>query len=426
MANNVESNYREKVVPAFTEAFDASRVFSKCVNTQLLDGVFDAESGDSVAFKRDNDAVVIETTDGDVSASNPSPIIVGNAFGRVQNYLTVFVEYQQIDQALKLNQLDRLLKPIAKRMSTTLDLRFASFMAKNTGLMAGAHGNAVDAWADIAEAGAVMTGTGVPDDGQRFYAVNPYSQKSLSEIQLSLGSGGSSGGLIKTAYEKATIANDVAGLRVMTATTQPNYATGSGADRVGALSANPDVTYVTAKDTMTQSLAVSGFNANLVIKAGEQIKITGRNRLNLATREKVLDEAGAPVVWTATVSADVTLSGTGTGTIVATGPAIYEATGAFNTVDSAPISGDVVTLLGAASTTYQPNLFWHKNAFSIGTVALPKLTAQENTGTTEDGIRIKVTRGSDFLKNKNMVRFDILPAFLAANPFLAGQGFGNP
>ena len=127
-------------------------------------------------------------------------------------------------------------------------------------------------------------------------------------------------------------------------------------------------------------------------------------------------------------TADVTLSGTGTGNIVVTGPAVFETgagLGAFNTVDSAPVSGDVVTILGAASATHQPNLFWHKEAFSIGSVALPKLNAQENTGTTEDGIRIKVTRGSDFLAAKNMVRFDILPAFAALNPMLAGQGFGS-
>lgn len=424
MANNVESNFREKVVPIFMEEFDNNRVFSKSVNTQLLSNEFNPSSGDSVAFKRPTDYIAVETPDGDLTSENPEPIIVGNAFGRVQNYITVWVEYQQIDQALKLNQLSELLAPAAKRLVTKLETNFAKFMVKNTALLSGTVGTAVETWDQLAEFGAVMEATGVPMDNTWYAAVNPFTQRKLASDQRSLGAGGPAGGLIRSAHERAIITENFAGMTVMTATTQPNYTSDSAADRVGSLSANPDVTYVTAKDTMTQALVVADFGANIVIKAGEQVQITGRNRLNLSTRDVILDETGAKVVWTATVTADVTLSGTGTGTIVVTGPALFESTGAFNTVDSAPISGDVVTILGSVSTTHQPNLFWHKNAFSIGTVALPKLDAQDNTGTTEDGIRIKVTRGSDFIKNKNRVRFDILPAFMATNPFLAGQGFG--
>ena len=428
MANNVESNFREKVMPTFLTAFDNSRVFSKNVNTQLLEGVFDSSSGASVAFKRNSDYLAIETNDGDITSETPSPIVVGNGFGRVQDYITVLIDYQQIDQALKLNQLEKLLAPAAKRLSTKLETNFAKFMMRNTGLKAGTVGTPVTSWSHVAQAGALMESTGVPMDGMWNYAVNPFAQIELANEQRSLGAGGSAGGLIKSANDRAVIQEDFAGMRVMTATTQAKYTSGSGADRVGALSGNPDVTYVTAKDTMTQLLPLSGFQANLVIKAGEQVQITGRSRLNLSTRELILDGTGAPIVWTATVTADVTLSGTGTGNIIVTGPAVFESgagLGAFNTVDSAPVSGDVVTILGAASATHQPNLFWHKEAFSIGSVALPKLNAQENTGTTEDGIRIKVTRGSDFLAAKNMVRFDILPAFAALNPMLAGQGFGS-
>lgn len=429
MANNVESNFREKVVPTFLTEFENSRVFSKNVNTQLLEGELDPSSGTSVAFKRNSDYLAIETADGDLTSETPSPIVVGNGFGRVQDYITVLIDYKQVDQALKLNQLSELLAPAAKRLATKLETNFAKFMIKNTALKAGTVGTPVTSWSHVAEAGALMESTGIPMDGMWNYAVNPFAQIALSDEQRSLGAGGSAGGLVKSAHERAIITEDFAGMKVMTATTQAKYTSGSGADRVGALSSNPDVTYVTTKDTMTQILPVSGFEANLDVKAGEQVQITGRNRLNLSTRELILDGTGDPIVWTATVAADVTLSGTGTGNITVTGPAVFESgagLGAFNTVDSAPVSGDVVTLLGAASATHQPNLFWHKEAFSIGSVALPKLNAQENTGTTSDGIRIKVTRGSDFLGAKNMVRFDILPAFAALNPFLAGQGYGNP
>ena len=138
----------------------------------------------------------------------------------------------------------------------------------------------------------------------------------------------------------------------------------------------------------------------------------------------MIDAAGANVLWTGVVVADVTLSGTGTGNIVVAGPAIYEAAGQYNTVDAAPVITDVVTLSSAASTLYQPNLFYTKQAFGLGTVKLPKLYATDTVATTSDGMSIRVTKYSDGDSNTQKVRFDCLPAYATFNPFFAGQGFG--
>ena len=253
MANNVESNFREKVMPSFVEEFENSRVLSKNVNTQLLDGAFDSSSGTSVAFKRAPDYVSIETADGDINASSASPIVVGNAFGRVQNQITVFIEYQAIDQALKLNQLPQLLAPAARRMNNTLELNFAKFMMKNSGLLSGTPGTSATTWAHVAGGGSTLDATGVPQDGMWNCAVNSYTQRTLAASQGNLGAGGTAGGLIKQAYQRAVIDENFAGLRVMTSNSLASYATSSVSDRAGTLSATPNVTYVTAKDTMTQS-----------------------------------------------------------------------------------------------------------------------------------------------------------------------------
>jgi hypothetical protein len=130
--------------------------------------------------------------------------------------------------------------------------------------------------------------------------------------------------------------------------------------------------------------------------------------LNLNTRQPVVDGAGANVVFTGVVTTDVTLSGTGTGNIVISGPAIYEANGAYNTVDSAPVSGDVVTLLGSASTLYQPNLFWHKQAFSIGSVPIKKLYSTDTLATTEDGLQIRISKGASIRENKQIKSHNLL------------------
>ena len=259
-----------------------------------------------------------------------------------------------------------------------------------------------------------------------YYTINPYTQAALAGTQRSLGAGGTAGALVSEAHRKATIVEAYAGFdKVMTATTLASFTTPAGADKVGAIDSNPDVTYATAKDSMTQSIAVTGFTASLAVKAGEIVEITGRNRLNLNTRQAVVTEAGANVPFTAVVTADVTLDGSGEGTLVVSGPAIYEATGAYNTVDSAPVATDVITIKNAASTIFQPNLFWHKDAFSIGSVPIPKLYSTDTVATTKDGLQIRVSKGASFRTNVQSVRFDFQPAYACLNPFYAGQGWGS-
>jgi len=426
MANNFASNFTRQLAKVILPSFESYRVLSKNVNTQLLDGKFNADSGENVDFKRPTDYVSIRTSDGDVSSSSASDIITGKATGTVQNYFTALVEYDEADEAIKMSQKNELVDmPMIKRIVTDLELDFASYMGKNTGLLAGTFGTAATTWDHVAEAGAVMQASGIPMDKEWCYAVNPYTQRNLASNQRSLGAGGPAGGLISEAHKKAIISDNFAGMKVMTATTLPSYTTHSGADRVGALAANPTVTYVGAKDTMTQSLSVTGFQANLQVRAGETIQITGRNRLNLNTRQAILDENGNNIVFTGTVTTAVTLDASGEGTIVVTGPAIYESGGAYNTVDSAPVATDVVTLLGDASSIYQPNLFWHKDAFSIGSVPMKKLHSTDTIATTADGLQMRISYGVGFLENQQKVRIDLRPAYAVLNPFFAGKGFGT-
>jgi len=427
MANNF-NNFTLEIAKAFLDGFEAARVLSKNVNTQMLDGKFNPDTGTVTDFKRPTDYLTVRSPTGDVSGDTASNIITGRAHGTVQDYFTSFVEFDEADEALKMGNLKELLAPMALRVVTDLELDFGKFMLENGGLLSGAPGTAITTWSDVANASAVLKSTGVPKDAPWVAAVNSFTQITLANDQRSLGSGGTSGELITQAHKNAIISDNFAGLKVMTADTLGSYTTGAEADRVGVIAgANPDVTYVGAKDTMTQNIQVSGFGAGAtVIKAGETLQISGRNRLNLATRELILDASGAAILFTGTVTTDVTLTA-GAGIINITGPALFETTagdGAYNTVDSAPIIGDVVTLLGAASTTIQPNLFWHRDAFSIGSVPIKRLSAQDTFAETKDGIQMRVTQGSDFLANTNKVRIDIRPAFAALNPFWAGQLFG--
>jgi carbon monoxide dehydrogenase subunit G len=421
MANNLSSNVTRKVARVFLDAFENSRVITKTVDTQLLSDKFNPSSGSTVDFKRPHDYNTIRTSGGDISSSTKSSIIAGKATGTVQNYFTAATDWGNLEEAIQLDQLEDILAPMARRIVTDLELDFASFMLKNSSLRYGTHGTAVDAWSDVAGAGAFMDSIGINPASERYYLMNPFTVATLASAQSGLNSVDS---LIRTAWENAQISTNFGGLRALSATTLASFTSSSGADRAGTLSAAPDATYVTAKDTMTQSLAVTAFQANMVVKAGELVTIASVNRLNQSTRQAMVSATGTNVAWTGVVTADVTLGASGEGTLVVAGPAIYEATGQYNTVTAAPANGAVVTIVSATATLYQPNLFYTKQAFGLGTVKLPKLYSTDTVATTSDGMSIRISKFSDGNANTQSIRFDLLPAYACFNPSMSGQGFG--
>lgn len=426
MANSF-NNFTLQIAEEILEGFESKRVLSKNVDTQMLDGKFNPDSGAQFDFKRPTDYVSSRSPTGDLTGVAPSDIITGRASGIVQDYITVFVNFDEADQAIKMGNLKQLLNPMSTRLVTDLETDFARFMMRNTALLAGTPGVPITTWDHAAGASSIMSATGVPADDAWMLAVNPFTQTKLASDQRSLGSGGVSGELISEAHRRAIISENFGGMKVMTANTLGNYTTSVVAGRAGAIT-SIDITYNTAKNTMTQTIGVDSFGNNLVIEAGETLEIATRNRLNLSTRDVILDENSDAILFTGTVNEGVTLSGTGTGTIIITGPAIFEdapGTGAYNTTETAAQVGDVVTLLGADSKTIQPNLFWHKNAFSIGSVPMVRLFSTDTFAETEDGIQIRVSKFADGIANVNKVRIDIRPAFAALNPFFAGQCFGT-
>ena len=419
MANNLSSNITRPLAKIFLEAFESSRVVTKTVNTQLLSGRFNPSTGTKVDFKRPHDYNSIRTSGGDISGATKSDIIAGKATGTVQPYFTSATSWTNIQEALELDQLEQILEPMARRLVTDIEVDLSKFMRINTGLNYGARGTAVDAWSDVAGAGAMMDSVGVPMSDNKYYLMNPFTTTALASAQSGLNA---ADGLVRTAFEKAQIASNFGGMKALTSNALSSYTSGTTTDRSGDLKAAPDATYVTAKDTMQQTMVIQTLGSG-TIEAGDQIQVAGVNRLNIATRQVVLDAAGAAVPWTGTVLSVVTIAGN-EATVVVSGAAIFEANGQYNNVDAAPAAGAVVTILGAAATVFQPNLFYTEQAFGLGTVKLPKLYSTDTIATTEDGMSIRVSKYSDGDANTQKIRFDCLPAYAVFNPNFAGQGYG--
>ncbi len=423
MANNLTSNVTRQLMRVFLKHFESNRVVTKTVDTQLFEGKFTPKSGTTVDVKRPHDYTSIRTPGGDISGETKDDIISGKATATVQDYITQSVDWDNVEEALELDQLDRILQPMARRSVTTLESDFADFMMKNSGMVQGTPGEAIDAWQEVANAGALMSSTGVPNDSPWYYLMNPFSQIEMANLQKDLTAVDS---LVRTAWEKAQISSNFGGLQALTANALSSYTNPTTADVAGTLAATPTATYVSVKDTMQQVISISGTSA-VDLVAGSVVEIPTRFILNQATRLPALDAAGAGIPWRGVVLETVTMTGTAD-LVTVSSPAIKETTGsrdaAYDTVVVALTSGDVINILSPSATTVQPNLFYHGQAFSLATVKLPKLFSTDTTAVTEDGFALRVSKYADGDANKQKVRFDLLPAFAVLNPFLAGQGHG--
>lgn len=422
MANQTDSNITLKVAKGFKRGFEASTVLLNTVDTQTLntEGLGTPDFGESVKFKRPMQYRSKKTADGDISGGTRNDLIFGNSIGRVQDVYTVDVEYGVIEQALRLNQLEEALKPIADQLVTDIEVDLGTFMIQNLGLTVGTPGTALTKWSDVASAGALMQSIGVM--GEKFYVMNPYSQTNLADAQAGLASGGDP--LVDDAWKMAQISKRFGGMTSLSSNALSSYTSGTITDRAGTLAATPTATYVSVKDSYTQVWSLAGLSASLTINPGDVIEIPTRHYVNLKTRRTVMGSNGLPVPVRATVLVGGTTSGAGALSVTVSPAAIFEANGQYNNVASALTSGDVINVLGTAGTEYQPNLFFSKDAIGVGFVKLPKLYSTDTVFTMPNGVSIRVSKYADGDRNRNIMRFDAMPAFCCFNPLFGGRAFG--
>lgn len=437
MANSLTSNVTRQLARVFLKSFDNARVVTKSVNTQLLSGKFSRKSGTTVDFKRAHDYTSKRTSSGDISG-NKDDIQSGKATGTVQNFFTVSTEWSGLEDAVQSDQLDEILAPMATRICNDLESDFIEYMTTNCGgwyAQSGTYGTAISTWQDVAAQSAYMESLGVPMDKKWCLALNPFTATTLAGAsaanggQISISPG--SGDLVDSAYHNATIAKDFAGFRVLRSShlhafTTPTITTADGLINDASVAH----AYTDVNDTLTLVLTVDDFGAetfaaNSLVGMGIDIAaVSGAlNLLSHTTRQAIVDAAGANMIWQGIVTANTTFVG-GAGTITVSAAPVYESGGQYNSVSQQIANNDVVNLYGGSATLRQPNLAFHPDAFGLGTVKLNKLYEGDTVATTKDGMSIRVTKYSDGDANKQMVRFDLLPAYATLNPWFAHQAWG--
>jgi hypothetical protein len=190
----------------------------------------------------------------------------------------------------------------------------------------------------------------------------------------------------------------------------------------GAIASNPTMT-TTAGQTGS-SISTTGWDANIagLLNVGDVIQIAGVNLVNPQNRLSVGDLQD--FVVTAPVSSDN--SGNA---IINISPAIVTS-GAYQTVDSAPVASAAITVFGVAHGSFSniagkvtpQALGFHPDAFALATadLVLPEGVDMAARASDPDlGLAIRMVRQYDINTDKFPCRTDILFGAAALRPELA-------
>ncbi len=423
VTNDLNSNVSQIVLKKFLPGFMSDLVLAKTVDRQLLAGEINSSTGDSVSFKRPHQFASKRTATGDISGQAKNNLISGKATGRVGNYITVAVEYGQLEEAIKLNQLDEILQPVRERIVTDLETELAQFMMNNGALSLGSPNTPINKWSDVAQTASLMKDLGIKT-GENYAVMDPWSAQRLADAQSGLHGNDQ---LIRSAWEDAQISGNFGGIRALMSNGLASRTQGAFGGTLTVQTA-PTVTYNAVKDTYQFQVTLTGATASVTgfLKAGDQIKFTNTYWLQQQSKQ-VLYNGSAPISFTATVLADANSTAGGAVTVTLSGVPIYDTTNPqYNAVSRQVAAGDAVTVIGTASQTMKPNLFYNKFFCGLGTIPLPKLNSIDSAVATYEGFSIRVHKYSDGDANVQKMRFDLLPAYVCFNPHMGGQFFGNP
>jgi hypothetical protein len=122
------------------------------------------------------------------------------------------------------------------------------------------------------------------------------------------------------------------------------------------------------------------------------------------------------------VTADLTATTTGT---LAISPAIYTSANALATVDSFPVAGKTITMLGTATTGYAQNLIYHKDAITLATadLLLPQGVDMASRQ-VHNGISMRIVRQYDINNDRMPCRIDVLYGYSVIRPEMAVRMWG--
>lgn len=323
----------------------------------------------------------------------------------VDTQVGVDISFSSVDLTMTIeNFSERYIKPAMIRIGNKIDqdVHALYYLVPN---WVGTPGNEVDAFSDFAKAPARLDEISVPQDG-RVAVLNPSDYWALLPELKGLYLNEKA----KTALEKAKVGM-LGGCDTYMSQNNSTHLNGTrgGTPLVGTTGLTS--TYADVKNTMTQSLSVTGASNSITnwAKAGDVFTIDTVYDVNPVTK------ATLPYLKQFTVTAAANSDGSGNVTLV-----IYPAcitSGAYQTVSEAPATSDALTFKGSVATNYRQNMVFNKNAFALACVPMElpeaaKIKARE----TYKGFSVRLVSDYDINNDRSIWRFDVLYGVQAIDP----------
>ena len=310
------------------------------------------------------------------------------------------VSVTALDRTLSFDRYsDMILKPNARRAAERIEASIAA-LYYNFYLFDGTPGTVPATFSALADAGALFSDAGNAMGGR----VAIHSPTATAKLAATIAANNVQGNN-KTALEKAMIGT-FAGFDNYQSAFAPTHTVGVATGTPVVNGASQNVTYVTAKDTWSQSLVTQGWTNSItgILKAGDTFTIAGVNMVNPNTKA----DTGRLQVFTVLADANSGAT-TGPATLTISPPIITS--GAFKTVTAAPANGAAITVkTGTGGSSYRQSMLIDPSAIALATrpIDIPAGQGLKTSTTTGEHVTMSTSSWVDGNTLNEYIRFDML------------------
>jgi len=299
---------------------------------------------------------------------------------------------------------ERVLKPRVSQLASSVDADVANSY-KGIYNSVGTPGTTPSTSLVLLQANQKLNEFATPMD-QRYATVNPAANAGLVEGMKGLFN---PTGTISRQFKSGMMGEGILGLdEINMSQSIKNHLTGDWGTTITVTS--------TVATQGASTLGISFTGSSKVWNIGDVFTIADCYAVNPQTREST----GSLQQFT------VTAVGTGSSTAtLSISPAIYTPANALATVDSFPVAGKAVTMLGSALTSYPQNLVYHKDAIAFATadLLLPQGVDMASRQ-VHNGISLRIVRQYDINNDRLPCRIDVLYGYAAIRPVTAVRMWG--
>lgn len=362
--------------------------------------------GETVSIRRPADFTV---RDGKVAAVQD--VVEGKIAVTVDKQKGIDFKFTSQDLTLQIGDLsERVIRPAMIQLANQVDLDMMALyneIPQHVTIPSGG----INSFADFALAPQLMDQMAIPQDS-RAAVLTPTDYWALLGSQTALYINDAARG----AYRNATL-GQIGGVDTYMSTNFPTHTTGArtGTDAVDLAVVDGYYTWAATKDSTSVTFHIDGAASDTTgyWKKGDTFTVSDVYDVNPVTK------ASTGVLKKFVVMADATTASS-EGDVTIWPPMILSGAHQNCYLATGDIDNNTVTYQGVASTQYQQNLFFHKNAFALTMVPLVKPPgAVEVSRRTYKGISVRVIPYYDGGNDDSNWRLDILYGVDVVDPRLA-------